>query len=82
MSEHMNRILDIPSVLQKKDTMCVLLERNIYGCTSCKNMTIYRHCIRRLMVLKEVQDSWSFTLHLHILRLLLPIADPALECSM
>ena len=42
-------------------------------------MTIYRHCIRRLMVLKEVQDSRSFTIHLHILWLLLAIADLALE---
>ena len=62
--------------------MRVLLERNIYGCTSCKIMTIYRHYIRRLMVLKEVQDSRSFTIHLHILWLLLAIADPALVCNM
>ena len=62
--------------------MCLLLERNIYGCTSHKNMTIYRHCIRRLMVLKEVQDSRSFTIHLDILQLLLAIADSALVCNM
>ena len=62
--------------------MRVLLERNIYGCTSRKNMTIYRHCIWQLMVLKEVQDSRSFTIHLHILRLLLAIADLALVCNM
>ena len=62
--------------------MRVLLERNIYGCTSRKNMTIYRHCIQQLMVLKEVKDSRSFTIHLHILWLLLAIADPALVCNM
>ena len=62
--------------------MRVLLERNIYGCTSRKNMTIYRHSIQQLMVLKEVQDSRSFTIYLHILWLLLAIADPALECNM
>ena len=62
--------------------MCVPLERNIYGCTSRKNKTIYRHCIQQLMVLKEVQDSRSFTIHLHILWLLLAIADPALVCNM
>ena len=45
-------------------------------------MTIYRHCIQQFMVLKEVQDSRSFTIHLHILQLLLAIADPALECNM
>ena len=58
--------------------MRVLLERNIYGCTSRKN----RYCIWRLMVLKEVQDSRSFTIHLHILRLLLAVAYLALVCNM
>ena len=55
---------------------------NAYGCTSHKIMTIYRwHCIWRLMVLKEVQDSRAFTIYLHIIQLLLAIADPALECN-
>ena len=62
--------------------MHVLLKGNIYGCTNHKNMIIYRHCIRQLMVLKEVQDSKSFTIHLHILWLLLAIADLGLVCNM
>ena len=62
--------------------MRVPLKRNINGCTSHKNKTIYRRYIWQLMVLKEVQDSRSFTIHLHILQLLLAIADLALVCNM
>ena len=47
-----------------------------------KNKTIDRHCIQWLMVLKEVQDSRSFTIHLYMLLLLLAIADPTLVCNM
>ena len=57
--------------------MCV----NAYGCTSHKICLYIEHCVQSLVVLKEVQDSMSFTMSQYILQLLLAIVDPALECN-